>query len=166
MSKKDYHRMLYEAKQDLAHDLVQRQKLDARIARRQALVSDLQNLCAEDDRKSFENRVERFIKKDLKVGITESTRIILQENFFPMTAIDLKKQIEARKLNIHRYANPLAVIHTVLKRLIEGGEVRAVSPINGLKAYQWISSTEKALSELQKSNESNPEKHRNLKEPK
>ena len=46
MANTDYHRMLLQAKQDLARDLVKRQTLDRRIARRQLVVSDLQNLCA------------------------------------------------------------------------------------------------------------------------
>jgi len=158
--------MLYEAKQNLAHLLEKRQELDKEIARVHAIVTELQNLCADQDQRNFWRGAERVIKANLKVGITEAVRVILQENFFPMTAVDLKKQIEARKLNIHRYANPLAVIHTVLKRLIQSGDVKVVAPINGLKAYQWISSTDKALSELQKSSEPGIEKHAGLKESK
>jgi hypothetical protein len=158
--------MLYEAKQDLARHLVRRQKLDQQIARLHAVVSDLQNLCAELDQKSFEKRVDKVIKADLKVGITQSVRVILQENFFPMSAIELKEKIEARKLQLARYANPLAVIHTVLKRLVHSGEVRVVPPINGMKAYQWISSTDKALSELQKTSQSAAEKRGGSKETK
>jgi hypothetical protein len=166
MKKLNYHDMLYRAKQDLARHLVERQRLDQEIARRQAVVTKLQNLCAEQDQKNFWKGADRVIKADLKVGITEAVRVILQENFFPMTAVDLKKQIEARKINIQRYANPLAVIHTVLKRLVESGDVRVAAPINGLKAYQWISSTEKALSELRKSSEPAIEKRGGSKESK
>src|SRR5215469_17570286 len=116
MKRENYSRALYEAKQDLARHLVKRQKLDAKIAHLQSLVGDLQNLSAEHDRKNFESQLDRFIKADLKVGITESTRVILRENFFPMTATEIKEKIEARKLNLTRYLNPLAVIHTILKR--------------------------------------------------
>jgi len=163
MARRNYHRMLYDGKQNLAELLVQRQKLDQEIARAHTVVTTLQNLCADQDQKDFSRGAERVIKADLKVGITEAVRVILQENFFPMTAVDLKKQIEARKLNIQRYANPLAVIHTVLKRLLQSGDVRVVAPINGLKAYQWITSTDKALSDL-KSSESAAEKRGALKE--
>jgi len=164
MAKRDYHRMLYDAKQNLAQLLVQRQELDKEIARMHAIVTNLQNLCADQDQRNFWRSADRVVKADLKVGITEAVRVILQENFFPMTAVDLKKQIEARKLNIQRYTNPLAVIHTVLKRLVQNGDVRVVAPINGLKAYQWISSTDKALSELEKSSEPVIEKRGGLKE--
>jgi hypothetical protein len=165
MAKRNYHRMLYDAKQKLAQLLVERQKLDKEIAEVHGVVGKLQDLCADQDQSNFWRGAERVIKADLKVGITEAVRVILEENFFPMTALDLKKQVELRKLNIHRYANPLAVIHTVLKRLIQSGDVRVVAPLNGLKAFQWVSSTDKALSELKKTSEPAGEK-RGLKEPK
>lgn len=151
MPNANYHRTLYEAKQDLARHLVKRQKLDQKIARLHAVVTNLQNLCAEMDQRSFQKRVDRVIKADLKVGITQSARVILQETFFPMTPSDLLKSIEARKYNLARYVNPLAVIHTVLKRLVQSGEVREVLRADGKKAYQWVTTADKALSELQKS---------------
>jgi hypothetical protein len=153
MAKIDYHRTLYETKQDLARHLVKRQKLDQKIARLHALVTNLQNLCAKTDQESFEKRVDRVIKKDLKAGITQSARVILQETFFPMTPGDLLKSIEARKYNLARYANPLAVIHTLLKRLVQSGEVRLVLQPDGKKAYQWVTTADRALSELRNSNQ-------------
>jgi hypothetical protein len=149
MTTNGYYRTLFEAKQDLARHLVKRQKLDQKIARLQAVVSDLQNLCAERDQNNFERRVDRVIKADLAVGITESARVILKDNFFPMTAKEIKEKIAARKLNLARYSNPLAVIHTILKRLVQSGEVRIVPQPNGRKAYQWISPADRALAELQ-----------------
>ena len=166
MTKNNYHRTLFEAKQDLAHCLVKRQMIDHKVARLQAVISDLENLCAELDQKDFEKRVDRVIKADLTVGITESARVILKEKFFPMTASELKESIEARKHNLSTYSNPLAVIHTVLKRLVQSGEVRMVPLAKGKKAYQWISSTDKALSELQKSSQPAVQKRGGLKESK
>lgn len=166
MTKRNYHRMLYDAKQNLAGLLVQRQKLDQEIAHAHTVVTELQNLCADQDQRNFWGGAERVVKAHLKVGITEAVRVIMQENFFPMSAVELKNQIEARKLDINRYANPLAVIHTVLKRLIQSGDVRVVASINGLKAYQWISATDKALSKLQKTSELSSEKRARLTESK
>lgn len=151
MTTAHYRRSLFEAKQDLARHLVRRQKLDQKIARLQAVVSNLQSLCAEQDNTNLEKRVDSVIKADLAVGITKSARVILKENFFPMTASEIKEKIEARKLNLARYSNPLAVIHTILKRLVQGGEVRIVPQEKSKKAYQWISPTDRALAELQES---------------
>jgi hypothetical protein len=166
MEKIDYHRTLYQAKQDLARHLVKRQKLDQKIARLHAVVSNLQNLCADMEHKSFEKQVDRVIKKDLKVGITQSARVILQETFFPMTPSDLLKSVEARKYNLARYANPLAVIHTLLKRLVQSGEARMVPQAGGKKAYQWVSAADRALSELQNSNQPAVQKLGGMKESK
>ena len=149
LKKINYRRLLFQANQDLARHLVKRQQLDQKIARLQAVVGELDTLCAERDQNNFEKRVERVIKADLAVGITESARVILKENFFPLTASEIKEKIEARKLNLARYSNPLAVIHTILKRLVQGGEVRIVPQGKGKKAFQWVSTADKLLSELQ-----------------
>jgi hypothetical protein len=166
MTTKNYHRTLFEAKQDLARCLVKRQKIDHKVARLQAVISNLENLCAELDQKGFEKRVERVIKADLTVGITESARIILKENFFPLTASELKESIEARKHNLSTYSNPLAVIHTVLKRLVLSGEVRVVPQAKGKKAYQWVSTADKLLSELRQTSPPAVRKRGPLKEAK
>jgi fibronectin type 3 domain-containing protein len=154
MTTKNYQRALYEAKQDMARLLVQREKLDARIARVHAVIDDLQSLCAELDHKHFEKRVDRVVKANLTMGMTEMSRVILKEKFFPMTAVEVKKDMEARKLDLSRYSNPLAVVHTVLKRLVKNGEAKVVPQSNRKKAYQWISATNKLLTELQQGSKS------------
>ena len=151
MTTRSYDRALYAAKQDLARCLEQRQRIDGEIGRLQAVIANLQNLCAERDRKSLQVRVDRVIKKNLTKGITEEIRVILKEKFFPMTAGELKQTLEARKYDLSRYANSVAVLHTVLKRLVQGGEVKVIPQKRGKKAYQWISTTDRLLSELQES---------------
>jgi hypothetical protein len=117
---KKYDRALYQANQDLARLLVQREEIDRKAARLQAVIADLENLRAELMHKHLDREIDQVIKADdLRMGITEASRFILKEKFFPMTASDLKKSMEARKLDLSRYSNPLAVIHTVLKRLVK-----------------------------------------------
>jgi len=148
---KDYRRALFQANQDLARCLVRRQKIDQKVARLRALINHLEEVCAVRDRKHFENRVERVVKQSLNKGITESARVLLKESSLPMTAQELKESMEARKIDVSRYSNPLAVIHTVLKRLVQSGEVKVVPGKQGGKAYQWVSTTDKLLAELQQS---------------
>jgi len=149
MANRNYRKALYQAKQELAHELVERQKSDQRVARLQALITQLQDLCAEQDQKSFWNGIDRVVKADLRGGITETIRVLLKETALPMTATDLKTGIVARKYDLSRFQNPLAVIHTVLSRLVKSGEVKAIPQKYGKKAYQWVSTSEKLLSELQ-----------------
>jgi division protein CdvB (Snf7/Vps24/ESCRT-III family) len=166
MTTANYHRALFEAEQDLARCLVQRQKIDHKVARLQAVITQLQELCAELDKKHFERRVERVVKAHLNMGITELARVLLKEMSLPMTASDLKEKMEARKLDLSRYSNPLAVIHTVLKRLVQSGEVKVVPQGRGKKAYQWVSTTDKLLSELRQSSQPAAQRRDGLEEPK
>jgi predicted membrane GTPase involved in stress response len=166
MTTANYRRALFEADQELARCLVQRQKIDHKVARLQAVIGQLQDLCAELDQKNFQRRVERVVKADLKIGITELARVILKEMSLPMTASDLKEKMEARKLDVSRYSNPLAVIHTVLKRLVQSGEVKVVPQKQGKKAYQWVSTTDKLLSELRQSSQPTAQPRNGMKEPK
>jgi len=154
-----YRTALYEAKQDVARHLVKRQKLDHKIAQLQALVTNLQNLSAARDRKNFEKGVDRVIKASTNVGVTDCVRVILKETFLPMTAAEIKQAIEDRKYNLTVYKNPLAVIHTILKRLVKSDEVRVIPQPGGKKVYQWISTADKLLSEIQNSNQPAIQKH-------
>ena len=153
MKTKSYDRALYEAKQEVARLLVRRQTIDRKVARLQAVITDLQNLSAELLRKDRERSIDRVIKTHLTMGITDLSREILKETFFPMTAGQVREKLEARKLDLSRYQNPLAVIHTVLKRLVKNGEVRIVPQERGKKAYQWISTTDKLLTELRQNSQ-------------
>ena len=148
MKTKSYDSALYQAKQDLAHLLVQREKIDRKVARLKAVIDQLQNLSAEMLRKNRERSIDRVIKAHLTMGITDLSRVILKETFLPMTAGQIREKLEAGKLDLSRYSNPLAVIHTVLKRLVKNGEVRIVPRERGKKAYQWISTSDKLLDEL------------------
>jgi hypothetical protein len=164
---KKYDRALYQANQDLARLLVQREEIDRKAARLQAVIADLENLRAELLHKHLDREIDQVIKADdLRMGITEASRFILKEKFFPMTASDLKKSMEARKLDLSRYSNPLAVIHTVLKRLVKSGEVKVVPQERGKKAYQWVSTTDRLLTELRQSNRTSTGRREGLKEAK
>ena len=166
MGKKNYCKALYQAKQELAHELVERQKSDQQIARLQTLITQLQDFCAEQEQKRFWKSIDRVVKADLKGGITETIRVLLKETALPMTATDLKAGIEARKYDLSRFQNPLAVIHTVLNRLVKSGEVKVIPQQYGKKAYQWVSTTEKLLSELQETSQPATQRRGGVKESK
>ena len=166
MSTTNYRKALYQAKQELAHELIERQKSDQRIARLRALITQLQDACAGQDQKRFWDSIERVVQADLKGGITETIRVLLKERSLPTTATELKAGIEARKYDVARFKNPLAVIHTVLSRLVKSGEVKVIPQKYGKKSYQWISTAEKLLSELQVTNQSATQRRGGTKESK
>jgi len=166
MADQNYRKALYQAKQELAHELVERQKSDQKVARLQSLITQLQDLCAQQNQKGFWSSIERVVKADLKRGITETIRVLLKETALPMTATELKAGIEARKYDLARYKNSLAVIHTVLNRLVKSGEVKVISEKYGKKAYQWVSTTEKLLSELRETSQPATQRRGGVKESK
>jgi len=146
----NYRRTLAEAKRDLARLLEKRQKIDHKLARLQGVINHLETLCDELNQKVSG---ERLTKEELGMGFTRLARVILRENFFPLTANGLKETMEAKGVDFSDYSNPLAVIHTVLKRLVTNGEARVVPQKKGKKAYQWITPTDKLLSELRETSQ-------------
>ena len=54
-----------------------------------------------------------------------------------MTPVDVRDRLLAIGVDLSVYANELAAIHTVLKRLNEAGEIRLVPRAGGKAAYLW-----------------------------
>ena len=76
-------------------------------------------------------------EEEESIGITDAIREILKEsshNIWAPRVIRLHLKRDA--FPIERYQNPLAVIHTTLKRLEGQGEVKAVEK-DGRTLYQW-----------------------------
>jgi hypothetical protein len=57
------------------------------------------------------------------VGMTDSVREILRKSPEPMTASEIRDSLERLGFDMKSYSNPLATIHTVLRRLTEADEV-------------------------------------------
>jgi hypothetical protein len=73
-------------------------------------------------------------------GFTKACRIALMEAKQPLGAREICEQIERRSPDmLSRHKDPLASVTTVLNRLVEYGEARAVSRDGGRRAWQWIS---------------------------
>ena len=54
-----------------------------------------------------------------------------------MTPMEIRERLLGIGVDLSSYSNDLAVIHTVLKRLNEAGEVRVIPRSNGKTAYLW-----------------------------
>jgi hypothetical protein len=73
-------------------------------------------------------------------GFTKACRMALMEAGRPLGAREVCEQIERRTPPLlSRHKDPLASVTTVLNRLVEYGEARAVVRENGRRAWQWIS---------------------------
>jgi len=56
-------------------------------------------------------------------GMTDSIRAILNRSHEALTASEVRESLESIGFDMKSYSNPLATIHTVLRRLTEAGEV-------------------------------------------
>ena len=72
-------------------------------------------------------------------GFTKACRMVLMEADHPLGARDVCEQIQRRMPPLLvRHKDPLASVTTVLNRLVEYGEARAVVKDNGRRAWEWV----------------------------
>lgn len=77
---------------------------------------------------------------DSDIGLTDAVRKVLQANGKFMTPVGVRTGLRTLGFDIGRYKNPLASIHTVLKRLKDAGEVEP-GLIEDNTAYKWKEGT-------------------------
>jgi hypothetical protein len=68
-------------------------------------------------------------------GMTDCVRAILKKAVEPVTASEIRESLEAIGFDMNSYSNPLATIHTVLRRLTESGEVETTHEMLAAKKF-------------------------------
>ena len=111
MSKDDYRRALEAAAREYETLTAQRAELDARIAQLQHSIAALTKLCG--------------YEPTVPLGLADACRLVLRNAADPLTALEVRDRLDAVGINLDKYSNPLASIHTILKRMHESGEVSA-----------------------------------------
>jgi hypothetical protein len=70
------------------------------------------------------------------LGLTDACRLVLRGGL-PMTPVEVRDRLLGIGVDLTVYVNDLSAIHTVLKRLNDGGEIRLVPRPSGKNAYLW-----------------------------
>ena len=70
------------------------------------------------------------------LSITDAVRLAIRAGV-PMTPVEVRERLLSIGVDLSIYSNELAVIHTVLKRLNEAGELRIIPRAGGKNAYLW-----------------------------
>jgi hypothetical protein len=114
-----------------------REELSERITKVRRGVLALSPLVGEEP-KSVENKYPHLFPDLIPsdIGLTDAVRKVLQSAGNHLTAVGVRTELKATGYDTDRYKNVLASIHTVLKRLVEGGEATTGS-INDVTAYRW-----------------------------
>jgi len=115
--------------------LVQREELEARIARQKRKVAALRELVKEEDE-------DVSSSARLVDGVTDACRTVLRAANKPLLPIEVRDGVE--RLGLPPQANLLASVYTVLRRLEQANEV--VADFNAcrnpggssVKAYRWV----------------------------
>lgn len=101
----------------------QRAEIDERLARLAQTIGSLTRLC--------------HLVPTVLFGLTEACRMALKAAGHPLTATEVRAQLDAMGFDLGRYSNELASIHTVLKRLNQAGEADFVARPWDKPAYGW-----------------------------
>jgi hypothetical protein len=70
------------------------------------------------------------------LGLTDACRMVLR-NGHPMTPVEVRDRLLAIGIDVSKYANDLAAVHTILKRLSSSGELRFIPREAGKHQYAW-----------------------------
>ena len=110
MSVSSYRAALDAALREYERLLQQKAELDARLAQVAESVGTLSRLCGYTPTVAY--------------GLTEACKTSLRCAGAPMTPLEVRDRLQSTGFDINKYSNPLAAIHTVLRRLTESGEIR------------------------------------------
>jgi hypothetical protein len=110
MTQQSYRAALDAAVREYETLLQQKTDLDARLAQLGESIGTLTRLCGYTPTVAY--------------GLTEACKTSLRCAKAQMTPLEVRDRLQATGFDINRYSNPLAAIHTVLRRLAESGEVR------------------------------------------
>ncbi len=77
-----------------------------------------------------------------KPGFVDAIRSVLRGHRDALTPKEIRSWITiGKKLDLSSYSNPMASIHTTLRRMKENGEIEEIQGPNGLKAFRLTKRT-------------------------
>lgn len=121
----EYRRALEAAIREYEKAVADRTALDARISQLHQTIGTLTKLCG--------------FTPTVPFGLTDACRLVLRNAGKPMTAVQVRERLDSIGFDVEKYANSLAAIHTVLKRLTEHGEAAlAEDDETTRQAYEFL----------------------------
>ena len=124
MSQDHYDKARKAAVRELEELTRQRADLDKRIGQLMQVVGNLMRLSG--------------LTPTVALGLTDACRMVLRSAGAPLTVLEVRAQLGAMGIDLSRYENDLAAIHTILKRLNQAGEIRFVPRSGGRPSYEWL----------------------------
>ena len=123
MTHEDYRRALESATREYEELGTKRQAIDNRLAELAQTIGTLSKLLG--------------LTPTVPLGLTDAIRLVVRGAGVPMTPTDVRDRLRAIGFDVSKYANDLAAVHTILKRLNESGELRFVARVGTGHQYTW-----------------------------
>ena len=120
MTHEDYRRALDAATREYEDLGAKRHAIDKRLAELAQTIGTLSKLIG--------------LAPTVPLGLTDAVRLIMRGGV-PMTPVEVRDRLHAIGFDVSKYANDLAAVHTILKRLNESGELRFVPRVPGQHQY-------------------------------
>jgi len=134
------------AHEELRHLLRQRAEIMKRIGTVKQTISGLANLFG--DEVLNDELLELVDRKTggRQPGFTKACRMVLMEAGRPLGAREVCERLQQKVPPLLlRHKDPLASVTTVLNRLVDYGEARAVVRDSGRRAWQWVADVNGSL---------------------
>jgi hypothetical protein len=109
MSKDDYRRALDAAVREYEKLWADHAALESRLSQLKHSIAALTKLCG--------------YEPTVPLGLTDACRLVLRNATQSLTAREVRDRLASIGVDLEKHSNPLASIHTVLKRLHEAGEL-------------------------------------------
>ena len=121
MTDQDYRRALEAATREFEELGARRQDIDKRLAELAQTIGTLMRLIG--------------LTPTVPLGLTDAVRLVVRGGGVPMTPVEVRDRLHAMGFDLSKYANDLAAVHTILKRLNESGELRFLPRSAGKHQY-------------------------------
>jgi hypothetical protein len=123
MTSADYRRALETAIREYETLGEQRRQIDGRLAELAQTIGTLSKLLG--------------LTPTVPMGLTDAIRLVIRGAGVPMTPIEIRDRLQAIGFDVSKYANDLAAVHTIVKRLNQSGELRFIPGGPGKHRYTW-----------------------------
>ena len=123
MTATDYRRALAAAAAECEQLTAERQRIDTRLGELAETIATLSRLCG--------------LAPTAPWGLTDACRTVLRNAGRPMSPAEVRDRLSVIGFDLSRYGNPLAALHTTLKRLAGAGEIAAVEAGPRKITYTW-----------------------------
>jgi len=130
--------VIAKAHRELLALLEERSRIMERIGTVKQTIAGLANVFGED---LLSDELLALIDRKRGVrhsGLTRTCRATLMESKTPLTPQNISNEIRRRQPSLlAHHKSPLASITTIMNRLVQYGEARAVTTSSGRRAWQW-----------------------------